>query len=103
MSNKKSAKIDVEVPIPEGELLDGINSTDAKNRLATDIVEKHRVKAEQEVRAVGGSLRTDRAPEFYIRRGSDIEHGGDYILSASRWEAWVPNSFDMHNTTLGTR
>lgn len=86
--------IDVQVPIEHGEALDKIISTGGKNALAAEIVEKHRVKAEQEVRAVGGKLRTDRAPEFYIRRGADLVHGGDYILTASRWACTVPNSFD---------
>jgi hypothetical protein len=90
----KSQQIDVEVAIEEGEALDALISTGGKNVLATEIVEKHRVKAEEEVRRVGGRLRTDRAPEFYIRRGSDLINGGDFILSASRWWCEVPNVFD---------
>lgn len=90
----KTAQIDVEVAIEQGELMDVLTSTSEKNKVATDIVEKHRVKAEQEARAVGGRLVTDTLPQWYIRRGSDLINGGDYILTASRWTVVVPNSFD---------
>lgn len=91
---QKTTFLDVEVPIEQGELLDALTSTQAKNRLSAEIIEKHRVKAEEEARAVGGRLQTDTMPEWYIRRGSDLVNGGDYILTASRWTVLVPNSFD---------
>lgn len=90
----KPWKIDVESAIPEGELADGLFSTQMKNELAKEIIDQHRETADKVAADAGGSLRTDRVPEFYIRRGSDIEKGGDFLLTASRWEAWVPNGFD---------
>lgn len=90
----KSAKIDVESAIPEGELADGLFSTQMKNKLAKDIIDQHRHTADQIARDAGGQLRTDVAPEFYIRRGSDLIEGGDFLLTASRWDVWVPDNFD---------
>jgi hypothetical protein len=90
----KCVKIDVESAIPEGELADGLFSTQMKEELAKKIIDQHRHTADQIVDGVGGSLRTDRVPEFYIRRGSDLIEGGDFLLTASRWEAWVPDGFD---------
>jgi hypothetical protein len=90
----KDQFLDVEIAIPQGELMDDLHSTAKKDALSAALVEKARVKAEEEVRLVGGRLRTDRAPEFYIRRGSHIIDGGDFMLVASRWACVVPNSFD---------
>lgn len=90
----KEHLIDIQVPIEMGEVADTLTTTEAKNALSAEIVEMHRVKAEQEVRAVGGRLRTDSAPEFYIRRGSHVIEGGDWLITSSRWKCEVPNSFD---------
>lgn len=90
----KCVKIDVESAIPEGELLDTIWTTERKEQLAKDIINSHREKADRVATDAGGQLRTDTAPEFYIRRGSDLVAGGDFLLSASRWQVWVPDNFD---------
>jgi hypothetical protein len=90
----KDQFIDTEIPIEQGDLLDNIHTTEDKNRLAKEIIDAHRAKAEQEVRNVGGRLRTDIAPQTYIRRGADLIDGGDYLLSAMRWACVVPNAFD---------
>lgn len=99
----KTARIDIEVAIPQGELLDALTSTQAKNEISAEIIEKHRVKAEQEVREVGGRLHTDTMPEWYIRRGSHVVTGGDFILTASRWTVSVPNSFDPQHAAASSR
>lgn len=99
----KTTFLDIEVPIEQGELLDAIQSTQDKNKLSAEIIEKHRVKAEEEARAVGGRLQTDTVPEWYIRRGSDLINGGDYILTASRWTILVPNSFDPQYAAMRSR
>ena len=90
----KTTYVDIELPVNEAGLYENITSTAQKNALAADLVERCRVKAEQVAREVGGRLRMDRAPEFYIRRGSDLVEGGDYLLVASRWAVDVPNAFD---------
>ncbi len=90
----KTQQIDVEVAIAQGDLLDALNTTADKERVSKEIIDKHRAKAEEEVRAVGGRLHTDTMPEWYIRRGSDLIEGGDYVLTASRWTCSVPNAFD---------
>lgn len=90
----KTTFLDVELAVDDAALVENLTTTEQKNALATDIVERCRVKADQEARAVGGRLRMDRPPEFYIRRGSDLVHGGDYLLVASRWAVDVPNAFD---------
>lgn len=87
-------KIDVESATPDGELLDAVNSTVRKNDLAKQIIDQHRHRADEVAIGAGGSLRTDTPPEFYIRRGSDLIEGGDFLLTASRWQAWVPDNFD---------
>ncbi len=99
----KCVKIDVESAIPEGELADGLFTTNLKDKLASKIVEQHRHTADQIATDAGGSLRTDRVPEFYIRRGSDILVGGDFLLTASRWEVWVPDNFDPQRASETSR
>jgi hypothetical protein len=99
----KEAKIDVEVAINEAGLVENLYTTERKEELSAELVEKCRVKAEAEVRLVGGRLRTDRMPEFYIRRGSDLVEGGDYLLVASRWHVDVPNSFDPQHAAARSR
>jgi hypothetical protein len=95
--------MDVELAINEAMLAENLFSTARKNALAADVVERCRVKAEQVAREVGGRLRLDRPPEFYIRRGSDLVEGGDYLLVASRWTVDVPNSFDPERAAALSR
>jgi len=90
----RSTLIDIESAIPEGELLDGITSTEAKERLAKELIDSHRSRADRAAREVGGTVRTDWKPQWYIRRGSHVTFGGDFILAASRWQVWVPDGFD---------
>lgn len=90
----KCVKIDIESAIPEGELLDGLFTTNLKEELAKKIIDQHRSRADDAAHLAGGSLRTDTVPEFYIRRGSDIVAGGDFLLTASRWDVWVPDNFE---------
>ena len=90
----KTAVIDIESAIPEGELLDGITSTRAKEILAKELINSHRERADRVAREVGGTVRTDWKPGWYIRRGSHIVFGGDFILAASRWQVNVPDNFD---------
>lgn len=90
----KCVEIDVESAIPEGELADGLFSTSMKDELAKKIIDQHRHTADGIARDAGGELRTDSMPEFYIRRGSDVIEGGDFLLTASRWKVWVPDGFD---------
>jgi|1185.fasta_scaffold24198_2 hypothetical protein len=90
----KDVQIDVHLEVPRGELLDDVVSTETRDKLAADIVERLRDHADQVVRRVGGQLRTDRQPEFYLRRGSHFTEGGDWLLVASRWWVTVPNWFD---------
>lgn len=90
----KCVKIDIESAIPEGELLDGLFSTEMKNDLAKKIIDQHRHSADDAAATAGGTVRTDVAPEFYIRRGSDLVAGGDFLLTASRWDVWVPDNFE---------
>jgi len=99
----KCVKIDIESAIPEGELLDAVSSTEAKNRLAKQIIDSHRHRADTVAAEAGGELRTDTAPEFYIRRGSDLVDGGDFLLSASRWDVWVPDDFDPQRAAADSR
>jgi len=99
----KPWKIDIESAIPEGELADGLFSTEKKNELAKQIIDQHRHRADEVASSAGGELRTDRVPEFYIRRGSDLIKGGDFLLTASRWECWVPDSFDPQRAAEMTR
>lgn len=90
----KDVQIDVILPIPNGEIADQIRTTVEKNMVAAEIVENSRHGAETLAARVGGRVRTDRQPEWYIRRGSHFVHGGDYLLVASRWWVTVPNWFD---------
>jgi hypothetical protein len=105
----KDQLIDTEVAIEMSEWMDAqmvavetlTSDQEAKERarlirkfVEDRVVEPLRIKAEQEVRAVGGRLRTDRMPEIYFRRGSHLTRGGDYLLAAARWHAEVPNAFD---------
>lgn len=99
----KCVKIDIESAIPEGELLDAVTSTASKNLLAKQVIDSHRHRADEVAEGVGGTVRTDRAPEFYIRRGSDILEGGDFLLAASRWEVWVPEGFDPMDASTASR
>jgi hypothetical protein len=99
----KCVKIDIESAIPEGELLDTIWSTQRKTQLAKQIIDSHRHRADAVAHEAGGELRTDRVPEFYIRRGSDLVAGGDFLLSASRWEVWVPDDFDPQRAASDSR
>jgi hypothetical protein len=99
----KCVKIDVESAIPEGELADGLFSTFMKNDLAKKIIDQHRHRADEAASSVGGSVRTDRVPEFYIRRGSDLVEGGDFLLTASRWDVWVPDGFDPKRVDSASR
>lgn len=99
----KSVKIDIESAIPEGELADGLFSTQKKDELAKQIINQHRHRADEVASSAGGSLRTDRVPEFYIRRGSDLIEGGDFLLTASRWEVWVPDNFDPQRASETSR
>jgi hypothetical protein len=99
----KPWKIDVESAIPEGELADGLFSTQKKNELAKQIIDQHRHRADEVATSVGGQLRTDRVPEFYIRRGSDLIEGGDFLLTASRWDTWVPDNFDPERASTESR
>lgn len=98
----KDQFIDVEVPIEQGELLDAMMKGE-KDALAKEIINKHRVFADQRAAEVGGRLRLDHQPEWYIRRGSDLINGGDYILTASRWIVVVPNAFDMQHAAARSR
>jgi hypothetical protein len=84
-------------------LLDAVTSTYAKNRLAKQVIDSHRHRADTVAREAGGELRTDRVPEFYIRRGSDIIDGGDFLLAASRWEVWAPDNFDPKRASEASR
>jgi hypothetical protein len=90
----KTTKIDIESAIPEGELLDSITSTRAKEQLAKELIDSHRERADRAAREIGGTVRTDWKPQWYIRRGSHVTFGGDFILAASRWQVNVPNNFD---------
>jgi hypothetical protein len=99
----KCVKIDIESAIPEGELQDTLWSTERKNALAKEIINAHREKADAAAAEVGGSLRTDTPPEFYIRRGSDLVAGGDFLLTASRWDVWVADDFDPARASAATR
>lgn len=90
----KCVKIDVESEIPEGELADVLFSTQKKNELARQVIESHRAQADAAARTAGGEVRTDTTPEFYIRRGSHVIEGGDFLLTASRWDVWVPDNFE---------
>lgn len=98
----KDVQMDVHLEVPRGELLDIITSTKDKDALAAALVERVRDHADKVARGVGGTVRTDRIPEFYIRRGAHVTDGGDWLLVASRWWVTVPNWFDpksMPNTT----
>lgn len=75
---------------------ENMTTTEAKEAMAQELVEASRVGAEERCREVGGRLRTDSKPEWHIRRGSHILVGGDYLLVASRWQADVPNAFDIN-------
>lgn len=99
----KCVKIDIESAIPEGELQDTLWSTERKNALAKEIINAHREKADAVAVMAGGSLRTDTPPEFYIRRGSDLVAGGDFLLTASRWDVWVPDNFDPQRASNDSR
>lgn len=99
----KPWKIDIESAIPEGELADGLFSTSMKDELAKKIIDQHRHSADAAALSAGGQLRTDKVPEFYIRRGSDLIEGGDFLLTASRWEAWVPDNFDPQRAAEASR
>lgn len=90
----KTAKIDIESAIPEGEMMDNLTSTEMKNRLAKELIDSHRERADRAAREVGGTVRTDWTPEWYIRRGSHVTFGGYFLLCASRWMVDVPNNFD---------
>lgn len=90
----KDTFLDVEVAIPSAGLADNLFTTELKDELATEVVEKCRVKADEVARGVGGRVRTDRAPEFYIRTGGDLVSGEEFLLVASRWAVRVPNAFD---------
>lgn len=99
----KDVQIDVELAIPQGEIVDAVSSTFGKNVLAKDIIDRVRQRADDEAHRVGGRLHTDRIPEFYIRRGSDVIHGGDFLLVASRWWVSVPNAFDPARAAAASR
>lgn len=100
----KCVKIDVETAQPESGLVDGLVSTNAKDELAKRIINQHRETADRIARDAGGELRTDRVPEWYIRRGADIVAGGeDLLLTASRWEVWVPDNFDPERAAADSR
>jgi|SRR6187549_1297605 len=99
----KCVKIDIESAIPQGELIDVLWSRERKNTLAKEIINSHREKADAAASAAGGSLRTDTPPEFYIRRGADLVAGGDFLLTASRWDVWVPDTFDPARASAATR
>lgn len=86
--------MDVHLEVPRGELIDEVRTTADKNAIAADLVERSRQHAEEVAGRVGGKLRTDRQPEWYIRRGSHVTEGGDFLLVASRWWVTVPNWFD---------
>lgn len=75
-------------------MLDTITTTQAKNALSAEIVEKSRMTADQMARAVGGWVRTDRMPEWNIARKASVLLGGDFLLVASRWWCEVPDDFD---------
>jgi len=96
----KTTKIDIESAIPEGEMLDVLTSTQAKNQLAKELINSHRERADRAAREVGGTVRTDWTPEWYIRRGSHVTFGGDFILAASRWQVDVPNNFDPKQAAM---
>jgi hypothetical protein len=91
----KDTFLDVEVAVPSASLADNLYTTELKDELSAQLVEKCRVEAEQRAREVGGRVRTDRAPEFYIRTGGDLVTGEEFLLVASRWSVVVPNAFDM--------
>ena len=99
----KIQMIDVESAIPEGELLDEIYTTEKKEKLAKAIIDQHRETADKIANEYGGQLRTDVAPEFYIRRGSDVIEGGDFLLTASRWQVWVADNFDPARAAQASR
>lgn len=99
----KIVRIDVELPVEKGEIADHLYTTEAKNRLSAALVERVRGKADEEARAVGGRLLTDSLPEFYLRRGSHVVFGGDYLLVASRWKVEVPESFDPKRAAAASR
>lgn len=99
----KAQMIDVELAVARGEIADSLFTTQDKNALATALIERVRGKAEEEARAVGGRLQTDTLPEFYIRRGSHVTFGGDYLLVASRWTVLVPDQFDMRRASAASR
>lgn len=90
----KDVQIDVHLEIPRGEIADEIYTTEDKDALAAEIVERVREHAVVVARNVGGTVRTDRKPEFYIRRGTHVLSGGDWLLVASRWWVTVPNWFE---------
>lgn len=99
----KIVKIDIEQELPAGEFLDGFRSTQEKTIASKAIINQAREKADQEARLVGGRVRVDMKPEFYIRRGSHVLLGGDLMLVASRWSVEVPDSFDPHTAASASR
>ena len=99
----KTTFLDVLVEIDQADLLDGLTTTEKKDALSTEIVEKHRTKAEQECREAGGRLVVDTAPQFSVSRGSNVLLGGDFILTASRWTVEVPESFDPAEAAARSR
>lgn len=90
----KEVEIDIVSEIPAGEILDDITSTAGQQAVAKELIDSHRARADVVARSVGGQVRTDWKPGWYIRRGSHLIIGGDWILAASRWKVWVPNSFE---------
>lgn len=103
MFHVKPAQIDVELEIPYGEILDQIGTTADKNVVATIVVERCRHEALRLAEEAGGSLNMARPPEFYIRRGSHVTFGGDFMLVASRWWCEMPNDFDPQRAAAMTR
>ena len=56
------------------------------------IGEKMRDAADKLCEQSGARLRTDRAPEFHVRRGAHKITREDVFLCASRWAVTVPEA-----------
>lgn len=93
----KQQQIDVEIEIPVNDYLVG------DENFARQIIERMREKADAEVSAAGGRLRTDRLPDINTMRATSPIYGGDLLLVASRWWADMPESFDPARASAESR
>jgi len=63
-----------------------------RGAIGPEIVDMSRWRAEELCREAGGTLRTDRTPEFTMSEGQSPLLG-DMLLVGSRWWAEVPENF----------